>query len=281
MVPLWFTLTSVALIAACIGSLCTVVIDRLPVALDEPNEFGDLWDTRPWREVLGGRSRCSSCGEPVKAYENIPVLAYLALRGRCRHCHARIPLWVLAVEVAVPALAVWAVWAQGWTWTTAPTLLLVVVGVIVAAIDLRTLIVPTRLVWPAFAVAVAGCIAIALGLGEAGWLVSAVIGVATFAGPLFVLWWLHPRGMGFGDVRLAVLLGWIIGFEAGPGGHFIAVYGVIVAFVLSSFLGILLGVVSAMAQVRALRKVPFGPTLAAGSFLVCLGIPEIRRAFGR
>ena len=72
------------LIAFVIGSFTNVIIDRLPLELDEPNEFGELYDTRPWAEVLGGRSRCSSCGEPVRPSDNIPVVSWILLRGRCR-----------------------------------------------------------------------------------------------------------------------------------------------------------------------------------------------------
>ncbi len=83
-----------------IGSFTCVVIDRLPLALDEPNEFGELWDTRPWREVFGGRSRCSSCGAEVTAADNIPVVSWLVLRGRCRGCGERIPAFHPVVEFA-------------------------------------------------------------------------------------------------------------------------------------------------------------------------------------
>lgn len=280
--PTWFILLLVALFGACIASFCGVIIDRLPLQLDEPNRFGEVWDTRPWTEVLGGRSNCSSCGTQLRAIENVPVVAWIVLRGRCRTCHERIPATNLAVEIVVPLLAVWAVWVIGWTWTVAPVLLLVAVGTVVAVIDLRTLMVPTRVVWPGFFLAVAVCAAVALGPGEPDWLLTAAVGVAALAGPLFVLWWVMPRGMGFGDVRLAVLLGWISGFEIGAagGGVGLAAYGSVILLTLAAMIGILLGVVSAVAQIRSMKTVPFGPPLAAAAFVVCLAAPHLVDAFG-
>lgn len=277
----WVVYVAIALVGACIGSFACVIIDRLPLELDEPNELGETWDTRPWAEVVGGRSRCSSCGTDIAPAENVPVLAWLVLRGRCRHCGARIPAYLPLVEAMVPALAVWAVAVRGWTWTTAPILFLVVVGVIIAAIDIPTLIVPTRLVWPSFGVAVVMCVAIALGLGEPGWLVAALVGLACLAGPLGALWWIMPRGMGFGDVRLACLLGWTVGFEAAPGGLGVVAYSCLLVITIGALLGIVLGVVSVIAQFRKLRFVPFAPSLIAASYLVCLGVPRIREALGR
>jgi len=90
---------------AAIGSFTCVIIDRLPLKLDEPNEYGELWDTRPWRDVLGGHSRCSSCGIPVRAIDNVPVLSWLILRGRCRACRAPISPRYPIVELAAGALA--------------------------------------------------------------------------------------------------------------------------------------------------------------------------------
>ncbi|HNI36590.1 MAG TPA: prepilin peptidase, partial [Microthrixaceae bacterium] len=68
----WVLLVFGTMIAFAVGSFLCVVIERLPVELAEPNEYGDRFDTRPWGEVLGGHSRCSSCGEPIRAIDKIP-----------------------------------------------------------------------------------------------------------------------------------------------------------------------------------------------------------------
>lgn len=263
---------------AAIGSFVCVVVDRLPLALDEPNEYGELWDTRPWPEVLGGHSRCSDCGEPVRAFDNIPVVSWLVLRGRCRGCGARIAAFHPIIELACPALFLLSVWAIGWHLTLLPVLWLIPVGVAVATIDLRTLMVPTRIVWPAFAVMVALCVVVAGVEGEWAWLLTALVGLAVFAGPLFVAWFSLPAAMGFGDVRLAVLLGFALGFYAGTR----PIAGVLLALIclaVSSFIGVVLGVVALGARGRK-AKVPFGPALVAGAFVCILLAPEILEPFG-
>jgi leader peptidase (prepilin peptidase) / N-methyltransferase len=264
---------------AAIGSFVCVIIDRLPVALDEPNEYGDAYDTRPWAAVLGGNSRCSvtDCAAPIRRSDNVPVLSWLVLRGKCRSCEARIDGYHPVVELLCPALFLLSVWAIGLHWSLMPLLWLIPVGVAVAVIDLRTLIVPTRIVWPAFAVTVALSV-LAAGL-EDRWsmLVTAAVGLAVFAGPLFVLWFIMPGGMGFGDVRLAVLLGWTLGFYAGTRPMGAVVLGAI-GLVVASITGIVLGVVALGARGRK-AQVPFGPALVTGTFFCVLLAEQILEPF--
>lgn len=263
---------------AAIGSFTCVIIDRLPLKLDEPNEYGELWDTRPWRDVLGGHSRCSSCGIPVRAIDNVPVLSWLILRGRCRGCGEPIPAFHPIVELLCPLLFLGAVATVGWSWTLLPALWLIPVGVAVAAIDLRTLIVPTRIVWPALAVAVALSVGAAVASGQLGRLGTAAVGLATLAVPLFLLWFAMPAGMGFGDVRLATLLGWTVGFYAGTQ----LVAGAILAVVLlsvASIVGLVVGIVALGARGRK-AKVPFGPALVVATYFCIAAAPQIIEPFG-
>ena len=250
-----------------IASFTNVVIDRLPLELDEPNEFGEVWDSRPWSEVFGGRSRCSDCGDDVRPIDNIPVVSWLILRGRCRSCDARIPVFHVLVELSVPLLFLGAVWALGPTWAILPALWLIPVGVAVSVIDLRTLIVPTRIVWPAFFVSVALCVVSAGIEGEWDRLASAAIGMVALAGPLFLIWFAIPHGMGFGDVRLATLLGFTVGFYA-EGALLGAAFLSILCLGGAAIFGILLGIIALGARGRG-AKVPFGPSLVAGAF-VCI-----------
>lgn len=250
-----------------IGSFTCVIIDRLPVELDEPNEFGELYDTRPWREVLGGSSRCSSCGHEIKPYDNIPVLSWLLLRGKCRQCDAVIPAFHPLVELAVPILFLLAIWAIGTNWRILPLLWLIPIGVAVVVIDQTTLIVPTRLIWPGlFGSAILAALAVLFD-GNWLWLRSAVVGILVFAGPLFVIWFIHPRGMGFGDVRLATLLGFSVGFYAGADWVGAALLAVM-ALALSAVVGLVIGVVALGARGRQ-AKVPFGPAMVVASLLAC------------
>lgn len=267
-----------ALLFLAIGSFVCVIIDRLPLPLDEPNEYGELWDTRPWSEVLGGNSRCSTCSEPVRPRDNIPVVSWFLLRGRCRGCSERIPGFHPVVELLSPLLFIGAVWGIGWNITLLPALWLIPVGLAVGAIDLRTLIVPTRIVWPAFGIAVALSVLVAGVEGEWAWLLTALVGVASFAGPLFILWFVLPRSMGFGDVRLAVLLGWTLAFYAGT-RPLAGLYLAVTCLALSSMIGLLVGVLALGARGRK-AQVPFGPALVAGT-LVCIALAEpILEPFG-
>lgn len=264
-----------ALLFLAIGSFTCVIIDRLPLALEEPNEFGDSWDTRPWGEVLGGTSRCSSCGAPVRPYDNIPVVSWLVLRGKCRGCSDRIPGFHPIVEIASPVLFVVAVLIMNRDWTLLPVLWLIPVGLAVTVIDLRTLIVPTRIIWPALAISVVLSV-IAAGV-EGDWrlLLSALVGFLALAGPLFLLWFFMPGGMGFGDVRLATLLGWTVGFYAvGNAAH--GVFLGVLTLGIAAIIGITYGVIALGARGRK-AKVPFGPALICATYLCCLFAEPILR----
>ena len=155
---------------------------------------------------------------------------------------------------------------------------LIPVGLAITVIDLRTLIVPTRLVWPSLGVAVALSVVVAGIEGEWRWLLSATVCLLAFAGPLFLLWFVVPRGMGFGDVRLATLLGWTMGFYAGTqliAGVFLA----LTALVLAALVGIVYGVVALGARGRK-AQVPFGPALITAAFFCIALAPEILEPFG-
>lgn len=254
--------------AAAVGSFICVIIDRLPIELDEPDEFGDTFGTRPWREVFGGSSRCSSCGASIRWYQKVPVVSWIALRGRCGSCQAPIPAFHPAVELAVPLLGTWLVLEVGWSWRLVPALWLIPVGIAVAVIDLRTLIVPTRLVWPAFGGSIALSAAVALAETTPRWLFGGMVGLVALALPLAILWFIVPGGMGFGDVRLSVLLGWTVGFTTVSGSWMTAVFTSVAALTCAALVGIVLGLAGGVARGQQ-AKIPFGPALVIGA-LVCI-----------
>lgn len=274
----------IAVLFVPVASFCNVVIDRLPLRLDEENEYGELWETRSWSEVVGGRSRCSHCDAPVRPIDNIPVLSYVVLKGRCRSCGERYGSFHLWVEVGLPlviALVTWgSVRTYGWTWALVPVLFLVPVGAVVSVIDLRTLIVPTAVVWPAAAFTAFLCLVVVVAQGTPSWLLAALFGVLTLAGPLFVLWWIVPAGMGFGDVRLSVLLGMNVGFAAGAAGYSPG-WGAMLA-VLCLLLSSVVGIVMALPYLGVgRRKVPFGPALVIGALLCATLAGPILAPFAR
>ena len=262
-----------ALVFLVLGSAANVVIARLPRQLSEPNRFGELWDTNPWTDVVAGRSRCDSCGAEVAARDNIPVVSFIVLRGRCRSCGAEIPRHHLAVELGSVALFLWAVVVVGWSWVLLPLLIVILPGLVIAAIDFATLMVPTRIVWPTFILVVVSCTAAAGGLGEWRRMLAAAVGLVVLAGPLFAIWFLYPKGMGFGDVRLAVMLGPLVGFAAGTGLVDAAMLA-LVAMCLSAVVGLIIGVTVLGARGRK-AKVPFGPSMILGCWLCALYASDI------
>ena len=207
------------------------------------------------------------------------MVSWLILRGNCRGCGDRIPGFHPVVELITPLLFLGAVWSIGSDWRLLPALWLIPVGVSVSAIDLRTMIVPTRIVWPAFFVSVALSVVAAVAEGEWLWLRNGVIGILVLAGPLFVLWFLLPKSMGFGDVRLATLLGFSIGFFSGVrpmGGVALAVC----ALGLASILGLTVGIVALGARGRK-AQVPFGPSMVASAFICIALASQILEPFGQ
>lgn len=266
-----------------LASFTNVIIDRLPVELDEPNEYGETWDTRPWREVVGGRSRCSTCGVEVRPRDNVPVLSYLVLRGRCRACGTPYGAFHLVVELVVPAVGMLITWAvvdeQGLSWVLLPYLFLVPVGVAIAAIDLRTLIVPTRIVWPATVMIAVLCAVAILFEGEPSWAVACILGVVGLAGPLFIVWFMVPTGMGFGDVRLSVLLGVPVGLAAASTGRS-PVWGLfmgVACLAVASIVGLVIAVPFLGA---GRRKIPFGPALVVAAWICTALVAPILAPIG-
>lgn len=267
----------VGLFFAAVGSFCNSIITRLPYELDEPDEYGDSWGTRPWSEVFAGTSACDSCGTGLRWSDNIPVISFVRLRGRCRTCGAGYGAFHVVVELLVPALALLTLWVMGFGWRILPVWWLIPVGVVVSAIDLRTLIVPTRAVWPALGVSAILAGSGALATGNWAWLLGALLGAVTFAGPLFLIWFIHPRGMGFGDVRLSVLLGWTVGWAVTSLGDtriVVPVFAAVIALTLAAVAGIVLGF--AMVGARRLQF-PFGPALVVGAFATILLAEPIQR----
>jgi leader peptidase (prepilin peptidase)/N-methyltransferase len=235
----------VALAGLSVGSFLNVVIYRLP---------------RHESLVTPG-SHCPGCGTAIKAYDNVPVFGWLALRGHCRSCKAWISPRYPIVEATTAALAVSVVLVKHSTHDVALGLALIAVLVPVALIDYDHRIIPNKLTLPA------GIVAIAIGLAThpAG-VPEQLISGAAGGGFLLIFALAYPKGMGMGDVKLAGVLGLFLGRS------------VAVAILSSVLLGTIVGtVVIAKMGVGAGRKtaVPFGPFLAIGGVLALLVGPSI------
>jgi leader peptidase (prepilin peptidase)/N-methyltransferase len=238
---------AVALLGACVGSFLNVVIHRVP-----RNE-----------SVIRPGSHCPTCRSAIRARHNVPILSWLLLRGRCADCAAPISGRYPAVESVTAVLfgATALASVQQHLLPALPALLLfVAAGIALAAIDFDVMRLPNVIVYPSYA-------AMAVLLGGAAVtehttapLVRAVVGGATLFLGFLALALIVPGGMGFGDVKLAGLIGTVLGFVSYPA---IAV-GAFAAFFLGAVAGVLL-----MAKRRADRKslVPFGPAMIAGALV--------------
>jgi leader peptidase (prepilin peptidase) / N-methyltransferase len=242
------------------GSFANVVIHRVPR-----------------RESLARPgSHCPACRAPIAWRDNLPLVGWLLLRGRCRRCQARISARYPAVELAMAVL--WGLVTlrlvgEGLSWAVPAYLALAFVCVVLAVIDATTRLLPNRITYPAFP-SIALLLALAsLGIGEPGRLARALLAAAAVGALFLVLALISPRGMGLGDVKFAPTLGLALGWLSWPA---VAV-GLFSAFLLGGVTGI-----GAMALLRMGRKalMPFGPWLAAGALLGVLAGADVARWYG-
>jgi leader peptidase (prepilin peptidase)/N-methyltransferase len=259
---------AVGVFGAAIGSFLNVVIHRVPLGVS----------------VVRPPSACPACSAPVRPYDNIPIVSWLVLRGRCRDCAApfsvRYPLVELVTALAFAGIAAWQLPAL--LATTTPTdalsVLLVTIAVLsfaaisiaLAAIDLDAHRLPDAIVLPSYGVLAALLAGAAIATGD----VEAAARAAAGAGILFtgylVLALISPRGMGMGDVKLAGVIGLMLGWF----GWAALAVGTLAAFVLGGLIGI--GLILAR---RASRNtgIPFGPWMLGGAWVgILLGEPIAR-----
>jgi leader peptidase (prepilin peptidase) / N-methyltransferase len=226
-----------AVMGAIFGSFLNVVAYRLPrgESLSRP------------------RSRCPGCATPIKPYDNVPVLSWLALRGRCRACGIRIPARYPLVEAGTGLLCALVVIAKGADADALLGLALVLLLVPVTLIDLDHRIIPNKLMLLGAVLAPA----LVLLTAPDDLVEHAIAGVA--AGGFFLLAVLaYPRGMGVGDVKLAAVLGLFLGRAVGP--------AIFVALVSGTLVGALIMARKGVAEGRK-TAVPFGPFLAVGGIV--------------
>jgi leader peptidase (prepilin peptidase)/N-methyltransferase len=253
-----FTSALVGVFGLAIGSFLNVVVYRVPIGAS----------------VVSPPSACPGCHSEIKAYDNIPILSWLMLRGKCRTCKTgisvRYPLveagtavfFVLVAVVfarpiataATPALAI------SNTIALAALLYLVAITVALAIIDLETRRLPNAIVVPAYGIAAVLFTAAAVVGGNYDALIRAGIGMVALAVIYFILAFVSRGGMGMGDVKLAGVLGIYLGWT----GWGSLLVGAFAAFALGGIFGIVLILVR-----RAKRKsgIPFGPWMLAGAWL--------------
>jgi leader peptidase (prepilin peptidase)/N-methyltransferase len=229
-----------------IGSFLNVVAARVPLR----------------RSIVSPPSACMSCGERIAWYDNVPVLSWVALRGRCRRCRTRIPFLYPAVELITAVLVAGCVLAFGLSAETAVAAAFCAVLVAVSTIDLEHRIIPNRIVVPAAALALAAQTALH---PSPEW----AVGALAASGFLFAAALAYPKGMGMGDVKLALLMGAVLGRTVSAA----LMVGMLAALVPSVYLFARHG--------KAARKmgIPFGPFLAIGSVVALFWGHDLLEAY--
>ncbi|MEA2449830.1 MAG: leader peptidase (prepilin peptidase) / N-methyltransferase [Thermoleophilaceae bacterium] len=227
-----------------IGSFLNVVAYRLPRG----------------ESLVKPRSRCTSCGEEVRPYDNVPVLSWLFLRGRCRHCDARISARYPAVELVTALVFAAIAVVNGLNAELALSLPFAAMLIAVASIDLEHRIVPNKILLPLAVWGVgAGALVHLHALPE-----MLIAGAAAFTALLLAAL-AYPGGMGMGDVKLAGVMGLYLGVSVIP--------ALMAAFLAGSIVGIAI-VVRHGADARK-KGVPFAPFLALGGLVGLLAGPEL------
>jgi len=215
-----------------LGSFLNVVAARVPLK----------------RSIVRPPSACMACGYEIAWYDNVPVVSWIVLRGRCRSCGTGISIRYPAVELATALLVAGCFWRFGLSGRAAVGALFCAALVAVAATDLEHLIIPNRIVLPAAAAVLAAQTAVQ---PSPEWAIAA-LGASL---GLFVLAIVYPAGMGMGDVKLALMLGAALGKT------------VLVAIMLGAFSGALFGIAIMARGGSRKTKIPFGVFLALGSIV--------------
>jgi leader peptidase (prepilin peptidase)/N-methyltransferase len=230
-----------------IGSFLNVVIYRVPVGMS----------------VVSPPSACPACGSPVLPRDNIPVLSWLILRGRCRRCASRISARYPLIEGLTALVFALIAVRMGVTWSLLPELGFAGGLIALASVDAERYLLPRAILYPTALIVFAGLL-VASGF-EGRWehLGVALLCAAVAFGIFFAINFIRPAWMGFGDVRLAGLIGLALGW-LGP-------WYVLIGFMIANIVGALLGI-TLMALGLATRRtaLPYGVFLAGGSILAIL-----------
>ena len=237
-----------------IGSFLNVCIDRLPAG----------------KSIVSPPSHCDSCGKTLTALDNIPIISYLWLRGRCRYCGAKIPLRVLLVEALAGILFGLSFWKCGLTPQFGITVFWCCIFLLIIFIDLEYQLILNKITYPAAVVAL-----LLLGIDSVfpklrifgtlemfphpvilSGLIAGGIGFVFF----LIVFLINPRGLGMGDIKLVALMGLATGFPLG---------------MAALFLGIVVGGVAAVILLLARKKgrkdvMPYGVFLGIGPIIALL-----------
>jgi leader peptidase (prepilin peptidase) / N-methyltransferase len=225
-----------------VGSFLTVVADRVPKK----------------ESIVSPRSRCPHCGAEIRNRDNVPVLSWLALRGRCRSCGARVSARYPLLEIGTAASFAGVAIVYPRVYVIVMLCAFCAVMIVVGAIDLELKIIPNKITYPAFP-AFAVAIVVGWAIGQDLDPARAAIGALLYGGAFLLIAIIAPRGLGMGDVKLTGLIGLVMG---SLGLRYVGV-----AAGAAILLGGLGGLVALLAGRGRKSAIPFGPFLTAGALV--------------
>jgi leader peptidase (prepilin peptidase) / N-methyltransferase len=276
---MWVDAALVGVLGLLVGSFLNVVIHRLPKMLEaqwaaECAELnGQALPEQAKLNLIVPRSRCPECGHEIRWYENIPVLSFLALRGKCSSCGTRIGFRYPVVELITGALFFFCATRWGWTMTTAVWCIFCATLVALTCIDWDTTLLPDDMTLPLVWL---GLIVAALRWNPLVTLPDALWGAVAGYLSLWLVYWAFKlvtgkEGMGYGDFKLFAALGAWFGWQA-----------LVPIILMASVIGAIVGI--AMKLSSGLREggyIPFGPFLAGAGFTgLIFGPQSILRTIG-
>lgn len=244
-----------AILGLAIGSFLNVVVWRVPRG----------------ESVAHPPSACPRCGHRIRARDNVPVLSWLVLRGRCRDCGNPISLRYPLVEAGTGVAFGLVAWWLGWSWAVPAFWYLAAVSIALTLIDLDVRRLPDAIVLPSWVV---GLVLLTLAAwnpgGDPAWwsLVRAMLGALAMGASYFLILFAYPQGMGFGDVKLAVLLGLYLGWV----GWSVVVIGWFAGFLLGGLIGVVM-LLTRRAGRR--RELAFGPWMLVGGWVGLAAGPSL------
>lgn len=233
----------------CIGSFLNVCIYRLPKS----------------KSIVHPRSMCPNCGALIRSYDNIPILSYLALRGKCRHCETSISFRYPVIELMSGIFAVGVFLKYGLTFEAVIYYAFVAALLVITFIDIDHQIIPDVITLPGIPIFFAASFA----LPEIT-VVESILGILIGGGSLFSIAWLYhlltqKEGMGGGDIKLLAMMGAIIGWQ-----------GVLFAIFVASAVGTVSGMLLMLKNRKTMKlAIPFGPFLSIGGTAYILFGPQL------
>ena len=275
--PLFFIVT-VTLLGAMVGSFLNVVIYRLPLMMErewraqcaELSDSHDVTkeDDAPFNLAVPA-SRCPHCGHKIKMWQNIPILSYLLLRGKCAGCGAPISIRYPLIEAITAALSGFIAWHFGFGWEAGAALLLTWALIPLTLIDIDHQLLPDAITLPFLWIGMAASLFHLFTEPQ-----SAIIGAIAGYLALWSVYWAFKlltgkEGMGYGDFKLLAMLGAWMGWQALP-----------TIIILSSVVGALIGIGLMLFRGRDRNiPIPFGPYLAIAGWITLIWGDELTRTY--